>query len=74
MKKHKEVRREPVVMETKEMYGYYVPSEMEQEEILNERKGLFHIRAIPLSFICFLISWHFIVIHSFNKKKKSISK
>lgn len=44
-------------METKEMYGYYVPSETEQEEILNEKKGLFHIRAIkdiPLSFICFL--------------------
>lgn len=57
MKKHKEVRREPVVMETKDMYGYYVPCEMEQEEILNEKKGLFHIRAIkdiPVSFICFL--------------------
>lgn len=28
-------------METKEMYGYYVPSETEQEEILNEKKRAF---------------------------------
>lgn len=64
-------------METKEMYCYYVPSEMEQEEILNEKKGLFHIRAIKdiLSFICFFN----IVAYQYNtqidiKKKKSISK
>lgn len=28
-------------METKEIYYYYVPREMEQEENLNEQKGLF---------------------------------
>lgn len=37
-----EVRREHVVMETKEIYYYYcAPREMEQEENLNEQKGLF---------------------------------
>lgn len=28
-------------METKEIYYYYAPREMEQDENLNEQKGLF---------------------------------
>lgn len=39
-------------METKEMYGYYVQSETEQEEILNEKKKGFSTSELSKIFLC----------------------
>lgn len=47
MSEDTEARRERVVMETKEMYYYYCRDrerEVEQEEKVNEQRGLFQTR------------------------------